>query len=53
MLDGKYKGVFLSLVESDLDQEMTTIRDVDTHELLNVKLEQIVEYIEDPSLLRH
>ncbi|CAJ1932982.1 unnamed protein product [Sphenostylis stenocarpa] len=53
VLAGKYKGVFGSLVERDLDRETAIVRDADTHELLNVKLEQIAEYIGDPSLLGH
>jgi len=53
VLAGKYKGAFGSLVERDLDREMAIVRDADTHELLNVKLEQIAEYIGDPSLLGH
>ncbi|KAK7308278.1 hypothetical protein VNO77_41880 [Canavalia gladiata] len=50
VLSGKHKGVFGSLVERDLDREIAVVRDADTHELLNVKLEQIAEYIGDPSL---
>ncbi|TKY69082.1 MOS2 protein [Spatholobus suberectus] len=53
VLAGKYKGVYGSLVERDLDRETAVVRDADTHELLNVKLEQISEYIGDPSLLGH
>jgi len=53
VLAGKYKGAFGSLVERDLDREMAIVRDADTHELLNVKFEQIAEYIGDPSLLGH
>ncbi|MED6207495.1 hypothetical protein PIB30_036364 [Stylosanthes scabra] len=53
VLSGKYKGAFGSLIERDLDREVGVVRDADTHELLNVKLEQIAEYIGDPSLLGH
>ena len=53
VLAGKYKGVYGSMAERDLDQETAIVRDADTHELLNVKLEQIAEYIGDPSLLGH
>ncbi|RYR14097.1 hypothetical protein Ahy_B04g070741 isoform A [Arachis hypogaea] len=53
VLSGKYKGAFGSLVERDLDREVGVVRDADTHQLLNVKLEQIAEYIGDPSLLGH
>ncbi|KAF5725776.1 MOS2 putative isoform 1 [Tripterygium wilfordii] len=51
VLSGKHKGVYGSLVERDLDQETGVVRDADTHDLLNVHLEQIAEYIGDPSLL--
>ncbi|KAL2339379.1 hypothetical protein Fmac_007319 [Flemingia macrophylla] len=53
VLAGKYKGVYGSLVERDLDRESAVVRDADTHELFNVKLEQIAEYTGDPSLLGH
>ncbi|XP_020202002.1 protein MOS2 [Cajanus cajan] len=53
VLAGKYKGVYGSLVERDLDRESAVVRDADTHEMFNVKLEQIAEYIGDPSLLGH
>ncbi|KAG5010616.1 hypothetical protein JHK87_019131 [Glycine soja] len=53
VLAGKYKGVYGSLAERDFDRETAIVRDADTHELLNVKLEQIAEYIGDPSLLGH
>ncbi|RDX77687.1 Protein MOS2, partial [Mucuna pruriens] len=43
VLAGKYKGVYGSLVEKDLDRETAIVRDADTHELLNVKLEQIAD----------
>ena len=39
VLSGKYKGVDGSMAERDLDQETAIVRDADTHELLNVKLE--------------
>ncbi|XP_061357217.1 protein MOS2-like [Gastrolobium bilobum] len=51
VLYGKHKGAFGSLVEKDLDLELGIVRDADTHELLNVKLEQIAEYVGDPSFL--
>ena len=53
VLCGKYKGAFGSLVERDLDREIGVVKDADTHELLNVRLEQIAEYIGDPSFLGH
>ncbi|XP_038888213.1 protein MOS2 [Benincasa hispida] len=51
VLYGKHKGVYGSLVERDLDKETGVVRDADSHELLNVRLEQIAEYIGDPSYL--
>ncbi|XP_045788109.1 protein MOS2 [Trifolium pratense] len=53
VLSGKHKGAFGSLVERDLDREIGTVRDADTHEMLRVKLEHMAEYIGDPSLLGH
>ncbi|CAK8570796.1 unnamed protein product [Lathyrus sativus] len=53
VLLGKHKGAFGSLVEKDLDREIGIIRDADTHQMLNVKLEHMAEYIGDPSLLGH
>ncbi|XP_057445273.1 protein MOS2 [Lotus japonicus] len=53
VLSGKHKGAFGSLVEKDLDREIAIVRDADTHELLKVKLEQVAEYMGDPSLLGH
>ncbi|KAL7159727.1 hypothetical protein ABFS83_01G047100 [Erythranthe nasuta] len=49
VLYGRYKGVYGSLVERDSEKETCVIRDEDTHELLNVRLEQIAEYTGDPS----
>lgn len=51
VLHGKHKGVYGSLVEKDLDREIGVVRDADTHALINVRLEQIAEYIGDPSML--
>ncbi|KAK4256127.1 hypothetical protein QN277_009035 [Acacia crassicarpa] len=51
VLYGKHKGVYGSLVERDLDKEMAVVRDADTHALVNVPLEQIAEFIGDPSIL--
>ncbi|XWS23308.1 hypothetical protein CRYUN_Cryun28dG0000900 [Craigia yunnanensis] len=51
VLYGRHKGVYGSLVERDLDREMGVVRDSDSQELLNVKLEQIAEYMGDPSYL--
>ncbi|KAL6199330.1 hypothetical protein ACLB2K_029114 [Fragaria x ananassa] len=51
VLTGKHKGVFGSLVEKDSDRETGVVKDADTHDLLNVKLEQIAEFTGDPSYL--
>ncbi|KAK8580067.1 hypothetical protein V6N13_143201 [Hibiscus sabdariffa] len=51
VLYGRHKGVYGDLVERDLDREMGVVRDADSQELLNVKLEQIAEYMGDPSYL--
>ncbi|KAF2314217.1 hypothetical protein GH714_024191 [Hevea brasiliensis] len=51
VLYGKHEGVYGNLVQRDLDQETGVVQDGDTHELLNVKLEQIAEYIGDPSYI--
>ncbi|KAK6254635.1 hypothetical protein SCA6_015940 [Theobroma cacao] len=51
ILYGRHKGVYGSLVERDVDRETGVVRDADSHELLNVKLEQIAEYMGDPSYL--
>ncbi|KAK6137189.1 hypothetical protein DH2020_029068 [Rehmannia glutinosa] len=49
VLYGRHKGVYGSLLERDSEKEMGVVRDADTHELLNVRLDQIAEYIGDPS----
>lgn len=48
VLYGRYKGVYGNLQEKDMDNETAVVRDADTHALLNVKLEQIAEYVGDP-----
>ncbi|KAK9072874.1 hypothetical protein SSX86_009309 [Deinandra increscens subsp. villosa] len=48
VLCGRHKGVYGSLQEKDMDNETAVVRDADTHALLNVKLEQIAEYVGDP-----
>ncbi|CAH9091841.1 unnamed protein product [Cuscuta europaea] len=48
VLYGRNKGVFGSLVERDSETETGVVRNADTHELLNVRLEQIAEYTGDP-----
>ncbi|KAL6501844.1 hypothetical protein OROGR_026977 [Orobanche gracilis] len=49
VLYGRHKGVYGSLLERDSEMEVGVVQDADTHELLNVKLDQIAEYIGDPS----
>ncbi|KAH6783567.1 hypothetical protein C2S52_008526 [Perilla frutescens var. hirtella] len=49
VLYGRHKGVYGSLLERDSEKETGVIRDAETHELLNVKLEQVAEYTGDPS----
>ncbi|XP_065862333.1 protein MOS2-like [Euphorbia lathyris] len=49
VLYGKHKGAYGNLIQWDLDQETGVVQDSDTHELLNVKLEQVAEYVGDPS----
>ncbi|KAL6549737.1 hypothetical protein OROMI_020225 [Orobanche minor] len=49
VLYGRHKGVYGSLLERDSEKEVGVVQDADTHELLNVKLDQIAEYIGDPS----
>ncbi|PIN13624.1 G-patch nucleic acid binding protein [Handroanthus impetiginosus] len=49
VLYGRNKGVYGSMLERDSEKETAVVRDADTHELLNVRLEQIAEYTGDPS----
>lgn len=49
VLYGRHKGVYGSLVKKDMEKETGVVQDADTHSLLNVRLEQIAEYIGDPS----
>ncbi|GFP81575.1 protein mos2 [Phtheirospermum japonicum] len=49
VLYGRHKGVYGSLVERDSENETGIVRDADSHELFSVKLDQIAEYIGDPS----
>ncbi|XP_077248299.1 D111/G-patch domain-containing protein [Tasmannia lanceolata] len=51
VLYGKHKGVFGNLVERDMDKEIGIVRDADSHALLTVRLEQIAEYVGDPSYI--
>ncbi|KAI3929948.1 hypothetical protein MKW98_004102 [Papaver atlanticum] len=49
ILYGKHKAVLGNLVERDTEKGIGVVRNADNHELLNVHLEQIAEYIGDPS----
>ncbi|KAK9266237.1 hypothetical protein L1049_000025 [Liquidambar formosana] len=52
VLYGKHKGAYGNLVERDMVKEETgVIQDADSHALLNVHLEQIAEYVGDPSYI--
>ncbi|KAL9406193.1 hypothetical protein Peur_003165 [Populus x canadensis] len=51
VLYGKHKGAYGNLVQRDLDREVGVVQDYGSHELLNVKLEQIAEYVGDPSYI--
>lgn len=51
VLFGKHKGVYGSLVEKDTEREKGVVEDADTRELLHVRLDQIAEYIGDPSYI--
>ncbi|OVA11450.1 KOW [Macleaya cordata] len=51
VLYGKHKGVFGNLVERDMEKETGVVHDADGHALLNVRLEQIAEYLGDPSYI--
>ncbi|KAL0800451.1 hypothetical protein Bca101_055626 [Brassica carinata] len=47
VLLGKHKGVYGNLVEKDLDRETGVVRDLDNHKMLDVRLEQVAEYMGD------
>ncbi|CAH2035211.1 unnamed protein product [Thlaspi arvense] len=47
VLSGKHKGVYGNLVEKDLDKETGVVRDLDNHKMLDVRLEQVAEYMGD------
>jgi G patch domain/KOW motif-containing protein len=51
VLYGKHEGVYGNLVRRDSEQESGLVQDANNHELLRVPLEQIAEYIGDPSCL--
>lgn len=48
VLCGRHKGVYGSLLERDSEKETGLVRDVDTHEMLNVRLDEMAEYTGDP-----
>ncbi|XP_010499902.1 PREDICTED: protein MOS2 [Camelina sativa] len=47
VLLGKHKGVYGNLVEKDLDKETGVVRDLDNHKMLDVRLDQVAEYMGD------
>ncbi|XP_011018394.1 PREDICTED: protein MOS2-like [Populus euphratica] len=51
VLYGKHRGAYGNLVQRDMDREVGVVQDYGSHELLNVKLEQIAEYVGDPSYI--
>ncbi|KAK1314535.1 Protein MOS2 [Acorus calamus] len=51
VLLGRHKGVFGRLMKMNTERETAVVRDADSHELLKVRLEEIAEYVGDPSEL--
>ncbi|KAK9991765.1 hypothetical protein SO802_026750 [Lithocarpus litseifolius] len=51
VLYGKHEGVFGNLVSKDLEQETAVVQDGNNHDYVNVRLDQIAEYIGDPTYL--
>lgn len=51
VLYGKYKGVYGSLLQKDMEKETAVVEDADSRKPLHVLLEQIAEFIGDPSEL--
>ncbi|XP_073042728.1 protein MOS2-like [Primulina eburnea] len=49
VLCGRHKGVYGTLLEHDSEKDTGLVRDADTHEMLNVRLDEIAEYTGDPS----
>ncbi|CAN8230613.1 unnamed protein product [Cochlearia groenlandica] len=47
VLYGRHKGVYGRLVEKDLDKETGVVCDADSREMIDVKLEQVAEYVGD------
>ncbi|KAF5477909.1 hypothetical protein F2P56_004516 [Juglans regia] len=51
VLFGKHEGAYGNLVKKDSEEETGLVQDANNHELLHVRLEQIAEFIGDPSCL--
>ncbi|EOA16753.1 hypothetical protein CARUB_v10004962mg [Capsella rubella] len=49
VLSGRHKSCFGSLVDKDLVKETGVVCDADSQEMLDVKLEQVAEYMGDPA----
>lgn len=49
VLYGKHKGAYGNLVERNTEKETGVVRDADTHELIKVRLEEVAEYVGDPT----
>ncbi|XP_031494309.1 protein MOS2-like isoform X1 [Nymphaea colorata] len=49
VLYGKHKGVFGKLVQRDSEEETGMVQDAETSEMITVSLDQIAEYVGDPS----
>lgn len=49
VLCGRHKGVYGSLLERDSEKETGLVRDADTREMLNVRLDEMAEYTGDPN----
>ncbi|XP_039114053.1 protein MOS2-like [Dioscorea cayenensis subsp. rotundata] len=51
VLYGRHEGVYGRLEERNTEKETGVVRDADSHVLINVNLEQIAEYVGDPSYI--
>ncbi|KAH7653540.1 G patch domain and KOW motifs-containing protein [Dioscorea alata] len=51
VLYGRHEGVYGRLEERNTEKETGVVRDADSHALINVNLEQIAEYVGDPSYI--
>lgn len=51
VLYGKHKGIFGNLIERNAGKETGVVREAGSHELIKVKLDEIAEYLGDPSYL--